>query len=265
MGTVESMLALLDLVLPRGCGCCRAPGATICTRCRRQLHAGPFRIAPRVDPGVPCWTLGDYTGARRAAVVAIKERGRRDLCRPVGAGLAEAIGRLRVVGELDDDLISPLVIVPAPMRAAAARRRGGDPVLAICRAAAAQLDRPPRYRVGRRGGPTEVAPILALDRGARDSVGLSAAQRRANLAGRLRLRPDVTIRAIEGAAARSRSGAPTVVLIDDVLTTGATATESVALMHNSGLSVDAVLVVTSGARRRPDNSGNTLESVLRND
>nr|WP_084352186.1 ComF family protein [Millisia brevis] len=228
------------------------PGTPLCPRCRGHLEAGPIRLAPRVDPGVPCWALGDYSEGRRATVLAIKEHGRRDLCRPVGSALAGAIGRLRVAGDLDEDLAGPLLIVPAPTRAVAARRRGGDPVVAICRAVAAELGRPPRHRVGRGGASVAVAPILSLDRGAHDSVGLTAAQRRANLAGRLRIRAREARRAIDWSRQRAPGMDPTIVLIDDVLTTGATASESVALLHDSNLPVGAVLVVASGARRRVD-------------
>ena len=80
-----------------------------------------------------------------------------------------------------------------------------------------------------------VVPMLTMRRGVRDSVGLSAAQRRANLAGR------VTI--------ASRSGTPVsnanVLLVDDVLTTGATAAESVRALGDSGVSVTAMLVVAA--------------------
>ena len=46
----------------------------------------PHLITPRVDPGVPVFALGRYAGARRQAIVAVKEHGRTDLIAPLGRG-----------------------------------------------------------------------------------------------------------------------------------------------------------------------------------
>jgi predicted amidophosphoribosyltransferase len=76
-----------------------------------------------------------------------------------------------------------------------------------------------------------VAPALEL-KGARDAVGLGRAERVANLAGRLRFVPD---------------GRPPpecrVVVLDDVVTTGATAAACVAALKSSGVAVAAVLTL----------------------
>ena len=189
----------------------------------------PVAVTPRLDPGAPVWALGPYSGPRRGAVIAAKERGRRDLAVPVGIALAGAVRTLRRWGELDPPGRRPLVLVPAPTRPRAARRRGGDPVLRAARVAARHL------------GDCRVHPVLSMRLGARDSVGLSAARRQENLAGRIRA---------TGAASALRGGGagapgPAVVLVDDVVTTGATATESVRVLGAAGVRVAAVLVVAA--------------------
>ena len=197
------MYALLDLMLPLECGGCAAISTRWCQSCAEQL-SDLVRVTPRLDLGVPCWALGSYAGARRRAVIAAKERGRRDLARPLGGALAVALHRLREEGELDPPELAPLVLVPAPTRARAARVRGGDPVTAMARVAAVSI----------RGA--RLAPVLTLRGGVRDSVGLSALDRADNLRGRVRCRGTI------------RGPADTnVVLVDDVLTSGATAAESV--------------------------------------
>jgi len=208
--------ALLDLVLPTVCGGCGLAGRPWCRGCARELDDPPAQVRPRADPGVPVWALGRYDGARRRAVVAAKERGRRDLAVPLGLAVAAAIARLRRWGELPH---GPLLVVPAPTRARAARARGGDPVTRMVRAAAA------------RDRSLHVHPVLVSGRGVRDSVGLTAAQRRRNLAGRI------------GVCAAQLPRHLPVLLVDDVVTTGATAAESVAALRNAGFRTSGVLAI----------------------
>lgn len=212
--------ALLDLALPLECGGCAAAGIRWCGPCAEQFAQEPRLLRPRVDPGVPVWSLGTYVGSRRQAVIEAKEHGRRDLYRPLGRALALGLDRLREFGELDPPELAPLILVPAPSRRAAARRRGGDPVRLMAGRAASALA--PEQ--------VEVAAVLEMGRGARDSVGLGAEERQRNLSGRVRLRG-------------SLRGTGTVVVVDDVVTTGATASESVRVLSSAGVRVHAVLAL----------------------
>ncbi len=77
---------MLDLVLPLECGGCGAPSTRWCAACAQALAVHPDEphlITPRVDPGVPVFSLGRYAGARREAIVAVKEHGRADLIAPL--------------------------------------------------------------------------------------------------------------------------------------------------------------------------------------
>src|SRR6201988_3700567 len=115
---------MLALVLPLECGGCGAPSTRWCPACARQLAVKadePHLVTPRVDPGVPVLSLGRYAGARREAIVAVKEHGRADLIAPLPAPLKPGLERLLTGGVVG----SPLTIVPAPTRRSAARRRGG--------------------------------------------------------------------------------------------------------------------------------------------
>ncbi|WP_327109844.1 phosphoribosyltransferase family protein [Nocardia sp. NBC_01730] len=211
------MGTLLDLILPTACGGCGLAGTAWCADCGAALAAPPVRVRPRTDPGVPCWALGPYRGPGRRAVLAAKERGRRDLAEPLGAALAGGLARLRSSDR-------PLVLVPAPSRAAAARRRGGDPVLRTASVAARCLP------------DSRVVSVLRVWRGVRDSVGLTSGERVHNLGGR--------VTTVPGCA--SEWGIPKdaeVVVVDDVLTTGATARESVRALARIGLPIRGVSVI----------------------
>jgi predicted amidophosphoribosyltransferase len=83
-----------------------------------------------------------------------------------------------------------------------------------------------------RGFEVAVAPALELTGGARDAVGLNRAQRAANLATHMRFHP----------AARPPPGFP-VVILDDVITTGATAAACARTLAAEGIAVAAVLTL----------------------
>jgi predicted amidophosphoribosyltransferase len=210
---------VLDLVLPLECGGCGAPATRWCPACALELAVRPDQphvITPRVDPGVPVLSLGRYAGARRAAIVAVKEHGRADLIAALAGALQAGLDRLLAWGVVG----TPLTVVPAPTRRSAARRRGGDPVTRMARAAADL------------GGVPDIQVIQALRlRGlVRDSVGLSSADRQRNIAGRVKI---------------TRPIAGDVLVVDDIVTTGATAAESVRVLHIAGAYVAGVLAIAN--------------------
>ena len=210
---------MLDLILPLECGGCGAPSTRWCDACATELSVGidePRVVNPRVDPQVPVFALGRYAGARRQAILALKEDGRGDLVAPLARALAVGVHRLLAWGMVE----TPLTIVPAPTRRSAARRRGGDPVTRMARIAGAAVAGPPDITV------VQALRMRAL---ARDSVGLGTSARERNVAGRVLLR---------GKRPRTE-----VVVVDDVVTTGATARESVRILQAAGLRVAAVLTI----------------------
>lgn len=146
---------LVDLVLPRRCVGCGRPGAALCTGCGRP------RAAKVPVDGLVVAAAGPYDGELRTALLAYKERGRRDLARPLRALLRAALTELGAPAAL---------VVPVPSSPAARRARGGDHVARL---------------VGRR----RRARALRLVRTVRDSAGLSTAARAANLDSAMRARP----------------------------------------------------------------------------
>ncbi|MFC0007431.1 ComF family protein [Micromonospora siamensis] len=221
-------------MLPTGCAGCgeRVPGIRrgVCPSCVAELESlrpGPARPTP-APPGLPpCAALGPYAGALRATLLAYKEQGRHGLARPLGGLLAEV-----VAAAVDGD--RPVLLVPVPDTAAAARARYGDHLAGLARHAAARLTAAGwRVRVDR--------PLRALPRP--DSVTLDSAGRAEAAAAAFR--PRSTWWPV-GSGRRDAAGDPVVVLLDDILTTGATLAAASTVLTATGRSpaVAAVLAAT---------------------
>lgn len=172
--------------------------------------------------GAPAYALTRYGGPVRAAILAGKEKGRRDLPPQLGRAFAAGLERLLVINVISE----PVWLVPAPSKPSAARRRGGDPVTRMAIAAAQILDA--------NGRQVAVAPCLTTAAGVRDSVGLDDIDRLANLQGRIKFRTTA-------AAPVGRS----VLLLDDVLTTGATTVTAARVLAEHGHQIQAVLVLAA--------------------
>lgn len=209
------MLAdLLDLVLPRDCAGCAVPGRTLCPRCAGILAAPPSAHRPTpAPPGLPpLVAAAAYDGVVRSLLLAHKERGRLALAGPLGRALA---GAAAVHGP-------GAVLVPVPSSRASVRARGHDHARRLAAVA------------GRRLG-VRTAPVLVQARHVDDQAGLDATARSANLAGAL--------------VARRRLDGLDVVVVDDVVTTGATLAEAARALSAAGASVRGAAVVAATVLR----------------
>lgn len=235
--------ALADLVVPLECAGCGRPRQRWCADCDATLAGPPVAVRTRADLRVPVWALARHSGPAARAVSAYKDRGRSDLSRQFGTALAAGLDDLRAAGELPEAGERPTVLVPAPASARARRRRGFDHMRGVVDALAADLtgSLPP--------GPVTVAPLLEVRGRVRDASGLRAQARSENLSGRIRRRPEsIPLRASAGAPAtvvELLTVPTTVLLVDDVVTTGATAAECVDVLAAGGLRVAGVLALTA--------------------
>jgi predicted amidophosphoribosyltransferase len=222
----------LDLVHGAGCVGCATPGRSLCVDCDSRVPDNGFPVRPTPCPEglAACFAAGEYDDLLRALVLAHKEHGVFSLADPLGRALAAA-----AQPALDPRSIA--VLVPVPSRAAVVRARGHDPVLRFARVAARRL------RVT--GQWVRVSQVLEQRVQVRDQAGLGAGQRATNLTGSMAVRP-----AARAALARSRE--PLSLLVcDDVLTTGATAREAQRALEDSGLRVRAVVTVAATRKRLP--------------
>jgi predicted amidophosphoribosyltransferase len=206
MEVLHAIAAGLVPPLCAACGRSCRAEAVVCTRCARRLAAAEPLLG-KGPPGLDrAWSSAAYEGVARNLVAALKFR--RLL--PVAGLMADRIHWLAPAHMLSGTLVP---VPPAPARL---RRRGFDPAAELAAALAERLD-------------TTVEPCL-VRRGGGRQVG----RRRAERIGHP---PEVHARAT---APRS------VLLIDDVLTTGATLTACARALRSAGAS--RVVAVTFARR-----------------
>ena len=219
-------VALVDLVLPAECGGCTEPptvGAW-CAHCAERLGTPAWVMLPG---GPAVLTAGRYTGPLRTALLRYKERGRRDLAAPLARHLLPVLDAVPPTGPAPRGSC-PRRLAGRPRGPAAATTWPGSP-------APSPLPEPPP------GPAIRVAQVLALARRTRDSVGLDAAERAANLAGALRVRH----------AALPPPGSR-VVLLDDIVTTGATLRACRDTLAAVGVTVEAAVALCDATSGRDD-------------
>lgn len=209
--------ALVDLVLPTRCAGCGRAGQVLCSHC---WLAGPIVRSPALQ-GLPVSAAGVYGDALRAALLKYKERGQRELAAPLGTLLAHALTAtltetLRSGPEHDG---SRVIVIAIPSSRAARGGRGGDPLARLA------------TRAARRCGLRVCPDALRVLRPVHDSAGLGLVQRRVNLDHAFGARP-----------VPPRTAA---VLVDDIVTTGATLREACRALTAAGWPVVGAAVVAS--------------------
>ena len=222
--------AVADLLLGGACAACGRPGRPLCPSCEATLPCDPHIVWPTpTPPGLSLpMAAGDYAGPLKALVLAHKEHGVLALAAPLGDVLAVVVGGLLAETAPVVRWAGGATVVPVPSRGAVVRRRGHDPMLRVARRAAARLRRS--------GVPVVVSRPLRARGRVRDQAGLSAAERAENLQGAFVCpRP-------------ARPGDRPVVVVDDVLTTGATAREAQRAREAAGHRVLGIATVAATRR-----------------
>lgn len=229
---VRAAIASATAVLfPTECAGCGALDQVLCPQCR--VACGPSVTVHHLADGTTVCAALRYEGVVRACMLALKEHNRTDIAAVVGSALAAAIEAAAsaaadtppgapAVAPTDTPAVAPAVapaiarqrieVAPVPTSSAARNRRGYDPV---------------RLLVARAGFVS--ARVLYSRRQGKVQKGLSVAERAANR--------EFSIGTIGPLNSRC------FIIVDDVLTSGATASEAVRAIRQAGGEVIAVAVV----------------------
>ena len=225
--------ALADIVAlgaPCTCSGCGRPGPAVCVECERFLHGAARMHHPSPTPSgwIPAHVVADYDGTTRAVLTAWKEHGRRDVSAHLARPLARAITAAVTAIEARSGPTSSaeIAVVPIPASSAARRRRGEDAWERVVRQAMQQCTTSARLRLVR---------ALGLVRQPHDQAGLTASERRENLAGALTC--------VEAPGCR-------VIVVDDIITTGATLAEAARALREAGVDAARAAAIAATSRTR---------------
>lgn len=198
----------VDLLGSSRCRRCGERGPALCDPCLREVER------PREEVIVPrasrVLVPFVYEDPARALVLDLKLRARRAAATPLVAGMCDEAMRLGLLGD---------TITWVPGRRAGISERGFDHAEVLARGIGVRL-----------GLPVTPALEAAFDR--LDQTELSAAERRRNLAGAF------TARACKGS----------VIVVDDLITTGATASAATAALRGAGATQVEILAACRAER-----------------
>ena len=267
--------------MPRTCPCCAVPvaydsGSPLCKACLPQLRSALARVErvqvlqPLEGAAAPeVRAASRYVGMMPRALLALKNAGRTDLLPLLGEGLARSVYELlrayrEELQNAPGSSISSVgtsaapvevLLIPAPSSAQSVRRRGYAPANLLVQEAVHQLNQrlPASVRVRAvdvigyaprpRGGSgassssrmvsSRVSSLLGASESKNEQKSLGAVGRAERMHGALRV--------MEPALCAGRVS----IICDDVVTTGATASEMVRVLQESGSRVLGVCAVAA--------------------
>jgi ComF family protein len=212
---VSALGHALAYLFPVSCAGCELEGRALCARCAAALE--PRRRHVEIAGVGPVTAALAYDGVARAAVLALKEEGRTGLATPLAAPFAVAVSAALAAAP-------DAVVAAVPASRAARRRRGFEPVRVLASRAGIRL-----------------TPLFLPARPHAVQKGLGVAERARNLDGVFALaRPVRGIR---------------VLLVDDVVTTGATLAAAAGVLRAGGAEVVGAAVLAATPRRDGRSSG----------
>ncbi len=215
-----ALSSALDLAFPGTCVGCRREGDPLCRACAPRLDvrlAAPAGVPIGLPGELPAPLLqlewcAPFQGVARSALHAVKYGGERRLAIPLGAAIARRWARVGIGATL---------VTHVPVHIDRARQRGYDQAELIARSAARSLALPH-------------AALLVRGRATIAQFDLDRADRATNVQGAFETR-DATVATIVFGR--------WVLLIDDVVTTGATLAACAEALHAAGaLAVSAIAV-----------------------
>jgi len=221
MGWMQPLKGLLTLFLESACPLCqRSSPQVFCPACQRQLQSCRLATSSQSQSGsVPLYAWGAYGGALRRAIAAMKYNNQPHIAHPLGQWLGQ--GWLNAAKLHSPKLVGkPPVVVPIPLHPEKQRKRGYNQADLLAQ------------------GFCQVTGLTLQPHGLERTketdaqFSLSADDRAQNLAGAFSVSRDL-----------KRRSSLSVVILDDIYTTGATANSAIQAFQQHNIAVAGLVVL----------------------
>lgn len=200
--------SLVDLIFPSRCAVCDQAGKNLCIDCKNLLRIEPREFALS---GLAIHTVTKYSNETSRLLVSLKDKGQFALVAELAQMLTPVIENLPACESIR-------YLVPAPSSPENFSKRGFHPMILLAQAVANKYPS------------LSVLNCLKFSRHVKDQVGLTEPERIANLSFSMELNQSVTGRVCY--------------LLDDVVTTGATALEAARVLRLGGATLAGVLAIS---------------------
>lgn len=249
-GSAQEFLRYLrqtgELFFPRICASCWAygrsmeGGGALCRLCDRLVRLATLSVEPAAlsFSSVPIYTAGRYEYELARCILAFKDGGRTDLTPYLVSALGRSLRALLEGTELEADG-GPCYLVPLPSDRAATRRRGYAPAPLLASALVAELRSPLDLQVVPLLEPVPAWRRRIAGQSVKAQKTLGKYDRQRAMRGKLRLG-----RPLFHSLGRSYSiRGSRCILVDDVVTTGASVAEAQRILREQGAQVEGAIAV----------------------
>jgi predicted amidophosphoribosyltransferase len=216
----KSIYSLKELIYPNICICCGKTGAKICHNCSKYWLAKPNKS----KVGNNClFFVTTYDETTSPIILAAKELGSREAVKLIAVSITSSIS----FAILNLGLSQPIYLVTIPSQLSEIRRRGRDHIEDLVQEVITQLRQQNIDAI--------YLPILKPVKKIKDQSDLNGLQRKENMSHAF----------IVKSSPISQSA---VILIDDLVTTGASIQEGVRALAEAKITIDAVVTACAVGR-----------------
>ena len=206
------MFSLAEIIFPSRCIGCSRLGISICSECRKQWHPHFYQRAINFNGEIfPVFSAIQYSPIASRVLLSAKESQLKAADQLIVNGIVHPL-------KLFINRYGPATLISIPSRKSANRKRGRNFLQEITAAVALEVDLP--YQ----------SPLTHI-RKVRDQSQLNLVDRSENISGAFSVAPDFMSQICAG------NTGPKIIVIDDLITTGATLAEAIRALRTAGFTV----------------------------